>query len=418
MIRKECVMSKLSKLYKQWANFLSLIRLKDIRDLILILVSCPIGLILRLFRRNIWIVSEMEHTARDNGYWFFRYLRENYPDWPVYYPIAFTSADYPKVAALGNVIHHGSFRHHVYTWAAKADISARTGRGLPARLMSHVFQKKGLYPFTEVFLQHGVTFQTPDFIKKELNNIDLFMATTEEEVKAIHKDLHYPEEEIALTGMPRYDQLNDFTVNRRQILLMPTWRSWLYPVLGRITEEALREVENSNYVRTYCTLLADPRLNAFLEKNDLQLLFFPHSQMQPFLEAFTGQNSRIRIASMEEYDVQTALKESAYLITDYSSIFFDFAYMKKPLCYFQFDLEEFRSRHYAEGYFSFQNDGFGPVIRTEEELIDELICSFEKGFTMEPVYQERVDRTFAFRDGDNCKRVLEAITNYLNGVKS
>ena len=411
-------MNKLKKLYRQLKNLFGLIRLKDIKDLILILISCPVGLILRLFRKNIWIVSEMEHTARDNGYWFFKYLRDNYPDWPVYYPIEFTSADYPKVAALGNVIRHGSFRHHVYTWAARADISARTGRGLPSRLMSHLFQKKGLYPFKEIFLQHGVTKEAPDLFKKELNNIDLFIATTREEAKAIHEDLHYPENEIVLTGMPRYDRLNDFTVNKKQILLMPTWRTWLYPILGRVTEEAVREVENSNYVKTYCALLAHPKLNEFLEKNDLHLLFFPHSQMQPFLASFTGENSRIRIASMEEYDVQTALKEAAYLITDYSSIFFDFAYMKKPMCYFQFDYEEYRSRHYEEGYFSYKKDGFGPVIRTEEALIDELSRSFENGFIMEPIFQERVDRTFVYRDSDNCKRVLEAITNCLNGVKS
>ena len=73
--------------------------------------------------------------------------------------------------------------------------------------------------------------------------------------------------------------------------------------------------------------------------------------MQPFLSEFEG-NKRIKIASTEEYDVQTVLKESAYLITDYSSISFDFAYMKKPLCYFQFDYAEFREKHYPEGYFS------------------------------------------------------------------
>jgi hypothetical protein len=108
---------------------------------------------------------------------------------------------------------------------------------------------------------------------------------------------------------------------------MPTWRNWLYSDYGKVTEEALEKVRNSDYVKTYCDLLADKRLHAFLEENDLHILFFPHNQMQPYLKAFTADNSRIRIASTADSDVQTALKESAFLITDYSSILFDFAYM-------------------------------------------------------------------------------------------
>ena len=73
------------------------IRPRDVADFFKILASAPCGLLLRLFKRHIWIVSEMEHTARDNGYWFFKYMRETYPERPVYYPIQFTSPDYPKV---------------------------------------------------------------------------------------------------------------------------------------------------------------------------------------------------------------------------------------------------------------------------------------------------------------------------------
>ena len=61
----------------------------------------------------------MEHTARDNGYWFLKYMRQNHPDRAVYYPIQFSSPDYKRVAPLGNVIPHGSFKHHIYTWAAR-----------------------------------------------------------------------------------------------------------------------------------------------------------------------------------------------------------------------------------------------------------------------------------------------------------
>ena len=397
---------------KKVLKVLSLIKPKDILDAIKILASCPLGLILKLFKKNLWIVSEMEHTARDNGYWFFKYMRENYPERNVYYPIQFDAPDYEKVAKLGNVIRHGSFRHHIYTWCAKADISARTGRGLPAPFMSRLFQVRGFYPFKSVFLQHGVTMNAATFLEKKRNRIDLFLASTDAEAKGIAKDLGYSPEQIKVVGMTRYDQLNEFTVNSKQILLMPTWRWWLYPDLGRITEKDREVVKNSNYVKTYCEFLTNDRLNTFLKDKGLTLLFFPHNQMQPFIEEFKG-NENIKIASTEEYDVQTALKESAYLITDYSSISFDFAYMKKPMCYFQFDYEEFREKHYSEGYFSYKKHGFGNIVENVEELVDELIASYNSGFKMSTKYESIVDNTFKFRDNNNSKRTFEAIEKLL-----
>ncbi|MBE6761306.1 MAG: teichoic acid biosynthesis protein B [Ruminococcaceae bacterium] len=397
---------------KKVLKVLSLIKLSDIWDAVKIIASCPLGLILKLFKKNLWIVSEMEHTARDNGYWFFKYMRENYPDREVYYPIQFNSPDYEKVAKLGNVIRHGSFKHHIYTWCAKADISSRTGRGLPAPFMSRLFQVRGFYPFKSVFLQHGVNMSAAPFLERKRNRIDLFITSTEAEAKGLVDDLGYSEKQIKVIGLTRYDQLNEFTVTQNQILLMPTWRWWLYPDLGRITEADRLAVKNSTYVKTYREFLGNEKLNAFLKGMGLKLLFFPHNQMQPFIEEFKG-NDNIVIASTENYDVQTALKESAYLITDYSSISFDFAYMKKPMCYFQFDYAEFREKHYQEGYFSYKNDGFGRIVKTVDSLVDEIISAYNNGFNMLDEYKQRVDTTFKYRDNNNSKRTFEAIENLL-----
>lgn len=290
------------------------------------------------------------------------------------------------------------------------DISARTGRGLPAPFMCHLFQVRGFYTFKSVFLQHGVNMSAAPFLERKRNRIDLFITSTEAEAKGLQDDLGYFKEQIQVTGLARYDQLLDFEVNPKQILLMPTWRFWLFPDLGRITDEDRLAVKNSNYVKTYTEFLSSSVLDDFLRENDLTLLFFPHNQMQPFLSEFVG-NERIKIASTEEYDVQTVLKNSAYLITDYSSISFDFAYMKKPLCYFQFDYAEFREKHYPEGYFSYKNHGFGPIVENADLLMKEIKKSYYNGFKMEKIYEDRVDNTFKYRDNNNCKRTLKAIEN-------
>ena len=49
------------------------------------------------------------------------------------------------------------------------------------------------------------------------------------------------------------------------------------------------------------------------------------------------------------------------MLTDYSSVAFDFAYLRKPIVYAHFDKEAFFSgeHSYTAGYFDYERDGFG-----------------------------------------------------------
>ena len=78
-------------------------------------------------------------------------------------------------------------------------------------------------------------------------------------------------------------------------------------------------------------------------------------------------------------DLQDLLRRAAFLVTDYSSVAMDFAYMQKPLLYYQFDLDEFRANQYKAGYFDFVRDGFGPVCTTEGEAAAALASWAERG---------------------------------------
>ena len=53
--------------------------------------------------------------------------------------------------------------------------------------------------------------------------------------------------------------------------------------------------------------------------------------MQRYISAFKGFDNTIEIANWKEFDVQELLKESALLITDYSSVYFDMIYRKNQL---------------------------------------------------------------------------------------
>jgi CDP-glycerol glycerophosphotransferase (TagB/SpsB family) len=131
--------------------------------------------------------------------------------------------------------------------------------------------------------------------------------------------------------------------------------------------------------------------------------------MQPYIKEFQTVSPRIKIAEFKKYDVQTLLKESAFLVTDYSSIFFDFAYMQKPLAYYQFDFDKFTKEHYKQGYFDYNTAGFGPVFKTESELVEYLVKKITDGFAQDDCYKARCKDFFPLRDQNNCQRIFEEI---------
>jgi CDP-glycerol glycerophosphotransferase (TagB/SpsB family) len=131
--------------------------------------------------------------------------------------------------------------------------------------------------------------------------------------------------------------------------------------------------------------------------------------MQKYLHLFKKSSDNIVLASFKDFDVQSLLKESAVLITDFSSVFFDFAYMKKPIIYFQFDKETFYGRHYRKGYFDYRDIGFGDVCGTVDEVTESLLRLFDSDFAMSEHYLQRTENFFPLCDRNNCNRIYELI---------
>lgn len=134
--------------------------------------------------------------------------------------------------------------------------------------------------------------------------------------------------------------------------------------------------------------------------------------MRKFGRAFCSNSSNIVIADGEEYDVQELLMTAALLVTDYSSVSMDFAYMKKAQIYFQFDNDAFRKNHYAEGYFDYKKDGFGPVCEHRYDVIECIKNYAMLDFITDNDFKTRQDAFFTLNDTQNCRRNYEAIKSY------
>ncbi|EJA8820652.1 CDP-glycerol glycerophosphotransferase family protein, partial [Campylobacter coli] len=101
---------------------------------------------------------------------------------------------------------------------------------------------------------------------------------------------------------------------------------------------------------------------------------------------------------------------SSLMITDYSSVAFEMAYLNKPVIYYQFDHEEFFSSHTLQkGYFDYEKDGFGPVVEDEESLLKELENLLQNDCNPFGIYKDNIDLTFAFKDGKCCERIYKIL---------
>lgn len=385
------------------------VRPGDIGHIFLFLIALPVAAVYRLFRRDLWLICDNKLEARDNGYRLFEYIRREHPDQDVVYAISRRSPDRNRVSGLGKTVNYGSLRHWVLYLTASKNISSQKG-GKPNAAVCYFLEVKGILKNTRVFLQHGVIKDDLPWLHYENTKMTMFVCSTEREQQFVSETFGYPEGSVKKLGLCRFDQLHDFSVKPRQVLLMPTWRSWIAtPTSASYEIEDVRKFENTTYCRQWNAFLGSKRLYEILEKYDLEMIFYPHRDMQSFLQYFRTDSERIKIASWPEYDVQELLKDSAYLITDFSSIAMDFAYMGKRMMYYQFDIDDFRKGQYPEGYFSYENDGFGRVCLNAEDALSDLEKAADEGFRNEDVYLCRQREFFDLHDKKNCERNYNAI---------
>lgn len=365
----------------------------------------PIAKMLCL-NKHIWIVSERGTDARDNGYHLYRYIRKNHSEQEAYYIIDRKSADYPKVAALGNAVQRGSLKHWLLYLGAEVKISTHIDGFVPENNWSYTqFARKN--QGKTVFLQHGITKDHIAAFDQQSAGLALFICGAKPEYDFILSHFGYSEKELKYTGFARFDGLYDHTV-RRQVLIMPTWRKWLSPDFND-SGLSVQEIQSSPYVQKWTSFLKNERLQVLAREHGVSFIFYPHYEMQRFLDLFPKGNDAVVIADFAHYDVQTLLKESMLLITDFSSVFFDFAYMQKPVLYYQFDEDEYRAHHYAQGYFDYRRDGFGEVVTEEAELLGLLEQYLENSCSMKAEYQSRIQHFFPLHDAHNCERIYHEI---------
>jgi len=262
-----------------------------------------------------------------------------------------------------------------------------------------------------IHLAHGISFKKGGFdlekpimpfVEKLMNKLFvkafyIFIDSSYETVQ--HKMTLYgiSSKRFRITGYPRNDILLDHSKDleeniKRQlniqnydkiILYAPTFRDYEY--INPLTHDFLI------------------KLDSFLEKIDIVFLYKPHPHMENV--DFTNYKNIKSIG--KDVDIQDLLIISDLLITDFSSVFYDYLLTLKPMIFFANDLEKYASiRGFYYDYKSFVP---GPFVETGEELIEKL-KAIEK---WEPEFKEKRklmrDQFNKYSDGKATQRIIELL---------
>ncbi len=114
---------------------------------------------------------------------------------------------------------------------------------------------------------------------------------------------------------------------------------------------------------------------------------------------------------IEMWDIQELYLISDILITDYSSVMFDYALLNRPILFFTYDMEFYKD-NLRDFYFDI-NTVPGPLIETTEELVE-----FIKNNTKEEYFEKYGDKYQAFKikynefdDGKASENIIRLIEN-------
>ncbi|MFN0283776.1 MAG: CDP-glycerol glycerophosphotransferase family protein [Kineosporiaceae bacterium] len=369
-----------------------------------------------------WVLMDRLHDADDSAEHLFVYLRDNRPDINAWFTVEAGTPDYERLRAGRHgdrVVAHGSHRWELLMLSCVHLISSHIDLPVhrPPRILKILRPARPTWRFT--FLQHGVI---KDDLSRWLNpkQIDLFVTSTAGEHASIAGNATpyaFSSKEVRLTGLPRFDRLRRAAEavppqERTLLLVAPTWRHWLLPPAARQSQR--RTVRDdfleTDFARQWLAVLGSTELADLAQERGLRIGFLPHPNLQSVLPML-DLPAHVEPLAFDGGGIQRLFATAAVLLTDYSSMAFNAAYVDRPVVYFQFDADRVTAGAHVgrAGYFDYGRDGFGPVTDTPERTVEAVREIVARGCLPAPEYARRIERTFVLRDGRCCERVVEAV---------
>ncbi|MEE1219234.1 MAG: CDP-glycerol glycerophosphotransferase family protein [Ruminococcus sp.] len=363
--------------------------------------------------KRIWLTYDKLYKGGDCGEYFYKYMLSQKDGITPAYVINKNCEDAKRLKKEGfKPLYFGTLKNRLYYLNAEVVFATHGGvhsfNGITNSQAKYVAD---LIHADVTCIQHGLSVQQlAQELNRVFNNTKRYYCASKYEIKNLEHPIYGYEDKsiLRLTGIPRYDGL--ISDDKKQILITPTWRAYISmpPVMGQ-SRPYYPEFKNTNYFKIYHQLLSDEKLIETARKTGYKLIYLLHpiisSQIVDYPEI-----DGVEIIPATTVNYEKILTESSLMLTDYSGVQFDFAYMRKPVVYYH---PPKLPPHYKEGGFFYDSMGFGEICTEHTQMVDCLCEYMENNCEMKPFYKDRADDFFAYSDQQSCKRIYDDMKEYL-----
>jgi len=183
------------------------------------------------------------------------------------------------------------------------------------------------------------------------------------------------------------EKLGIMNDTRKVIFYAPTWRD---------------NQHTSNVGYTYKTEVDFDKLQHQLSDKYI-ILFRAHYLVANSFKFDKYDNFIYDVSSID--DINELYVISDMLITDYSSVFFDYANLKRPMIFYMYDLESYRDD--IRGFYFDISKLPGKIVKTENELIEEILNTLSNDFNYDDNYRKFNEKYNYLKNSNATERIIK-----------
>jgi CDP-glycerol glycerophosphotransferase (TagB/SpsB family) len=258
-----------------------------------------------------------------------------------------------------------------------------------------------------IHAQHGITWLKQSPLQHNLSSerYDKLVVSSQQEA-LFAQQFGWEARNLITSGLFRFDKLVSSSNRReRAILIMFTWRS----TFDR-TEEQFTTIGNTTYGKRIRSLLENEGLVELCSENSIRLFFAKHHYGEDF-----GSGEIVLpdyITNIPTTNLSDFIRRCDLLITDYSSVAFDFFFQDKPVIFYHLDQHDnmLCEKDKKEQLFVSSRDSSLFNICLEESEVLNLLKKYINNFSLETEKLEKA-RSFFSNKGKAC----ETFVNFCEG---
>ena len=342
----------------------------------------------------------------DNAAVYHKYLLNNHKEQVTAYWMYDPKTSYAKNQKIENAVPLGSFKNYLLFFQADYTFHGHS-------LLYDIVPSADKFLFLNrktviTHVSHGIEGFKKILIQKEdvplLKRTDYFNCASQYEYELKLNKWKIPEKKLIITGFPRFDRYppNQPSKEVKNILMMMTWREWLFD----LTKE---EFIDSPYFKNTTGLLKHEGIQQLLTDHNLHLNIALHPFMKKFESYFTGLTDNehgIKFLDFNQETIEYSIDHNDMLLTDITSVSWDFLYLNKPIIFYMFDQQEYLEKRGT--YLNLDSDLYGYKADSIDHVYEYLKKIIEEKITYNEWYPKASDYIDYF-DQDNCKRLTQRV---------